>query len=89
VVVLVRRQADQTFYFANGTPASPAIGSFFLKTMLVLDDMIFVSNVMRTTMSANAFDMNVNTSGSLLSRLSHQRNGLSTQPPSKLGMFPS
>src|SRR4030095_7316756 len=40
-------------------------------------------------MSANAFDMNVSTSGSLLLRLSHHRNGLSTHPPSKLGMFPS
>src|SRR5205085_269162 len=33
--------------------------------------------------------MSVSTSGSLLLRLSHHRNGLSTQPPSKLGMFPS
>ena len=44
---------------------------------------------MRTVMSANAFDMKVNTVGSLLLRLSHQRNGLSTQPPSKLGTLPS
>src|SRR6266576_1246404 len=40
-------------------------------------------------MSENAFDMNVSTAGSLLARLSHHRNGLSTHPPSKLGMFPS
>jgi hypothetical protein len=49
----------------------------------------FVSKAICTTMVANAFDMNVRTSGSLLDRLSHQRNGLSTQPPSKLGMLPS
>jgi hypothetical protein len=33
--------------------------------------------------------MNVSTSGSLLSKLSHQRKGLSTHPPSKLGTLPS
>jgi hypothetical protein len=40
-------------------------------------------------MVANAFDMNVRTVGSLFARLSHQRKGLSTQPPSKLGTLPS
>src|SRR5215471_16319001 len=33
--------------------------------------------------------MNVSTFGSLFERLSHHRNGLSTQPPSKLGTLPS
>src|SRR5207247_10894285 len=40
-------------------------------------------------MLANPFDMNVSTFGSLLLRLSHHRNGLSTHPPSVLGTFPS
>src|SRR6267378_5010437 len=40
-------------------------------------------------MLANPFDMNVSTAGSLLLRLSHHRNGLSTHPPSKLGTWPS
>src|SRR3954465_11122261 len=51
--------------------------------------MTFVSNAIWTTIEANAFDMNVSTFGSLFDRLSHQRNGLSTQPPSKLGTLPS
>ena len=70
-------------------PTSAAIGSFLLITVLLLADMIFVSKAICTTMVANAFDMNVSTSGSLLDRLSHQRNGLSTHPPSKLGTLPS
>src|SRR5436190_8943149 len=74
---------------ANRRLVSPAIGSFFLKTALLLADITFVSKAIWTTMVANAFDMNVRTVGSLLSRLSHQRKGLSTQPPSKLGMLPS
>src|SRR3954447_8665444 len=54
-----------------------------------LDVMTFVLKAIRTTLSANAFDMNVSTFGSLFSRLSHHRNGLSTQPPSKLPRLPS
>src|SRR5215471_1719585 len=57
--------------------------------MLLLADITLLSKAIRTTMSANAFDMNVSTLGSLLLRLSHHRNGLSTHPPSKLGIFPS
>src|SRR4051812_39315530 len=56
---------------------------------LLLADMICLSNAMFATILANVLDMNVITSGSLLSRLSHHLNGLSTQPPSKLGMLPS
>ncbi len=48
-----------------------------------------LSKAIWTTMLANAFDMNVSTLGSLLPRLSHHRNGLSTQPPSVLGTLPS
>src|SRR4029078_9038204 len=70
-------------------PTSPAIGSVFLKTTLLLDDITLVSNAICTNMFAKAFDMNVRTFGSLLLKLSHHRNGLSTQPPSKLGMLPS
>src|SRR6478736_63199 len=70
-------------------PTSAAIGSFLLMTVLLLADMIFVSKAICTVMLANALDMNVSTFGSLLSRLSHHRNGLSTHPPSKLGTFPS
>src|SRR5579859_7795175 len=44
---------------------------------------------MSTTITANPFDMNVSTFGSLLLRLSHQRNGLSTHPPSLPGTVPS
>src|SRR5262245_35369756 len=40
-------------------------------------------------MVAKAFDMNVRTAGSLLLRLSHHRNGLSTHPPSKVPRLPS
>ena len=58
-------------------------------TTLLLADMIFVSKAIWSTIVANAFDMNVSTSGSLLSKLSHQRKGLSTHPPSKLGTLPS
>src|SRR4051794_22091191 len=57
--------------------------------MLALEDITFVSKAIWTTIVANARDMSVSTSGSLLLRLSHHRNGLSTQPPSKLGMLPS
>jgi len=60
-----------------------------VEVAVVLEDLTFVANAMLATMLANVFDMNVSTSGSLLSRLSHQRNGLSTHPPSKLGMLPS
>ena len=56
---------------------------------MLLADITFVSNAIRTTVLANAFDMKVSTAGSLLLRLSQNRNGLSTHPPSKLGMFPS
>ena len=55
-----------------------------LVLVLSLEDMTLVSNAICTTMLANALDMNVMTFGSLLSRLSHHRNGLSTQPPSKV-----
>src|SRR6478752_3397416 len=41
------------------------------------------------TMLAKVFDTQVSTSGSLLLRLSHQRKGLSTQPPSVPGTVPS
>src|SRR6478735_1121390 len=41
------------------------------------------------TMLAKVFDIQVSTSGSLLLRLSHQRKGLSTQPPSVPGTVPS
>ena len=54
--------------------------------------MTFVSNAMRSTMLAKPLDMNVMTSKSLLLRLSHHRNGLSTQPvgetPSKFPVWP-
>ena len=83
------RRPHHSAYLAGCRPTSEAIGSFFLKTTLLLDDITFVSKAMWTTMVANAFDMNVSTSGSLLSRLSHQRNGLSTQPPSKVATLPS
>src|SRR5438445_12261004 len=53
------------------------------------EDSTGVSKAIWTTMLANPFDMNVSTTGSLLPRLSHHRNGLSTHPPSKLGTFPS
>ena len=43
---------------------------------------------MKTT-EANAFEIVVSTTGSLLDRLSHQMNGRSTQPPSVPGTFPS
>ena len=48
-----------------------------------------VSKAILTTIAANARDMKVSTSGSLLDRLSHHRNGLSTQPPSVPGTVPS
>jgi hypothetical protein len=57
--------------------------------VLLLDDITLVSNAIWTTMLANVLDMKVSTFGSLLLRLSHQRNGLSTHPPSKLGTLPS
>jgi hypothetical protein len=43
----------------------------------------------RIAMLSNVRDMNVMTSGSLLLRLSHHRNGLSTQPPSDVPRLPS
>ena len=55
----------------------------------LLEAITVVSKAIWTTMLANPFDMNVSTFGSLLLRLSHHLNGLSTQPPSKLGTFPS
>src|SRR5690348_15021422 len=60
-----------------------------LVAVLSLADITFVSKAICRTMVANAFVMNVRTSGSLLLRLSHQRNGLSTQPPSVLPRLPS
>ena len=60
-----------------------------MKTTLLLADITFVSKAIWTTVLANAFDMNVSTAGSLLSKLSHHRKGLSTHPPSKLGTLPS
>ena len=51
--------------------------------------MICLSKAMLATMFANVRDMKVMTPKSLLSRLSHHRNGLSTQPPSKDGTLPS
>jgi hypothetical protein len=42
-----------------------------------------------TTLLAKARDATVMRAGSLLPRLSHHRNGLSTQPPSVLGTLPS
>src|SRR5215472_17425460 len=65
---------------------SLVIGSLPLKTALLLEDITLVSNAMSTTMTANPLDMNVNTFGSLLPRLSHHRNGLSTQPPGETPM---
>jgi hypothetical protein len=38
-----------------------------LKTTLLLDDITLLSKAICTTVLANAFDMNVSTSGSLLS----------------------
>src|SRR5713101_593878 len=78
-----------TYFDEKCREVSPAIGSFLLTTVLSLADITFVSKAICTTMLANAFDMNVRTFGSLLDRLSHQRNGLSTHPPSKLGTLPS
>ena len=73
----------------NRLLVSEEIGNLGFETKLSLADITFVSKAIRTTVLANAFDMNVSTAGSLLLRLSHDRNGLSTHPPSKLGMFPS
>ena len=56
---------------------------------MLLEPSTVVSKAIWTTMLANPFDMNVSTLGSLLLRLSHHRNGLSTHPPSVLGTFPS
>ena len=56
---------------------------------MLLEPSTVVLKAIWTTMLANPFDMNVSTFGSLLLRLSHHRNGLSTHPPSVLGMFPS
>jgi hypothetical protein len=47
------------------------------------------SKAICTAIVANPFDMNVRTFGSLFDRLSHQRSGVSTQPPSVLGIRPS
>src|SRR5215467_12611642 len=44
---------------------------------------------MYPTMLAKVLDIQVSTSGSLLLRLSHQRKGLSTHPPSSPGTVPS
>ena len=49
----------------------------------------WVSYAMCPTMLAKVFDIQVSTSGSLLLRLSRQRKGLSTQPPSSPGTVPS
>src|SRR5207245_893923 len=78
-----------SYLTTNRRPTSPAMGSFFLYTRLLLADITFVSKAIRTTVLANALDMNVSTVGSLLLKLSHQMNGLSTHPPSKLGTLPS
>ena len=76
-------------YFTKNRLVSEEIGNFGFETKLLLADITFVSKAIRTTVLANAFDMNVSTAGSLLLRLSHHRNALSTHPPSKLGIFPS
>src|SRR5690348_18397151 len=86
---LINSSGDSAQDATNRRPTSPAIGSVFLYTTLLLADITLVSNAIWTTMVANAFDMKVITTGSLLLRLSHQRNGLSTHPPSKLGTLPS
>lgn len=39
--------------------------------------------------NAVALDVNSKMNGSLLDKLSHQRSGVSTQPPLKLGILPS
>src|SRR5215469_3513833 len=62
------------------------IGSLLLKTALLLADITLVSNAMSTTMTANPLDMKVRTFGSLLLRLSQNRNGLSTQPAGEMPM---
>src|SRR5207244_8002646 len=65
----------QCYLAENRRPTSPAMGSFFLNTRLLLADITFVSKAIRTTVLANALDMNVSTVGSLLDKLSHQRKG--------------
>src|SRR5215813_4775184 len=85
VVRYVRRQRAA----APRWPVLARIGIARVRTDLLLEDSTVVSKAMWITMLANPLDMNVSTFGSLLLRLSHHRNGLSTHPPSKLGTFPS
>src|SRR5258706_15922801 len=84
-----RRHAISAYLATDRRLAVPAMGSFLLNTALLLADITFVSKAICTTIVANALDMNVSTLLSVLGRLSHHRKGLSTQPPSKLGMLPS
>src|SRR5690348_15373288 len=79
----------EAYFAAKCRPISPEPGSFLLMTALLLADITFVSKAICRTMVANALVMNVRTFGSLLLRLSHQRNGLSTQPPSVVPRLPS
>src|SRR4051812_31907903 len=65
-----------------------AIFSFLCGDVSMGDDRSS-ANATWMTWLANARDMNVSTPGSLLLRLSHQRNGLLTQPPSVPGTVPS
>jgi hypothetical protein len=44
-------------YLEGCRPASEAIGSFFLKTTLLLADITFVSKAISTTIVAKAVDM--------------------------------
>src|SRR5215211_1351113 len=69
--------------------AFEALCSFDGSTGSLLADITLLSKAIWTTWLAKVLDMNVMTFLSLLSRLSHHRNGLSTHPPSKLGMLPS
>src|SRR5213078_1340587 len=78
--------ADRALFAANALRLKAALAFAACAPLL---DITVLSNAIRTVVFANAFDMNVSTCGSLLLRLSHHRNGLSTHPPSKLGTLPS
>jgi hypothetical protein len=62
----------------NRLLVSEEIGNFGFETRLSLADITFVSKAIRTTVLANAFDMNVSTAGG---RLFLRRSGCGTMVP--------
>src|SRR5258708_20679289 len=72
----IRPAPRRGVYLATVVRVVPVeMGNFGLYTAeLSLEDITFVSNAIRTTVLAKAFDMNVSTVGSLLDKLSHQRD---------------